>query len=158
MAIYQLKTTQNLPISMQEAWDFMSSPYNLGKITPSEMGFEITNGILPTDKMYAGQIISYNVRPIAGIAMEWVTEITHVENLKYFVDEQRFGPYALWHHQHHLKEIEGGVQMDDLLHYKMPFGPLGQIMNTLVVKQKLKQIFDYRFEKLVALFGPFEKR
>lgn len=153
MAIYQIKTTQKLPITLQAAWDFISSPYNLETITPDDMGFEITNGVKPDDKMYAGQIITYNVKPLAGIKMEWVTEITHVENLKYFIDEQRFGPYSLWHHQHHIKAIEGGVQMDDLVHYKIPFGPLGQLMNTLVVKNKLKQVFDYRHKKLVELFG-----
>ncbi len=153
MAIHQFKTTQNLPISLQEAWDFMSSPYNLQKITPEHMGFEIINGVLPTDKMFAGQIIAYYVRPLFGIKMEWVTEITVVDDLKYFIDEQRFGPYKMWHHEHHIKAIEGGVQMDDLIHYKLPYGFIGTIANSLFIKKKLAELFDYRFKKLEALFG-----
>ncbi len=156
MAIHQIRTSQKLPITLAEAWDFISSPYNLKTITPEHMDFKIINGVMPGEKMYAGQIIAYTLKPMAGIPMEWVTEITVVEHHRHFVDEQRFGPYSLWHHEHFLKEIAGGVQMDDLIHYKLPFGFIGNIMNTLLIKNKLKTLFDYRYKKLEELFGPLK--
>ncbi len=128
MKIYQLHTTQKLPISLEEAWDFFSNPGNLKTITPDYMGFDILSGA--ERKMYPGQIIEYIVTPIAGIKTGWVTEITHVKDKAYFVDEQRYGPYSLWHHKHFFEEIPGGVKMDDLLHYKLPFGFLGQMVLT----------------------------
>ena len=115
------------------------------------MGFNIQSGADRT--MYAGQIIEYIVTPILGIKNRWVTEITHVVDQEYFVDEQRFGPYALWHHKHFIKEIEGGVEMEDLLHYKLPYGYLGQLAHPFLVKPKLDEIFEYRKNKLVKLFG-----
>lgn len=154
MKIYTLQTTQKLPITLKEAWDFLSSPNNLKIITPSYMGFHIQSGA--DKKMYAGQIIEYVVTPVLGIPTTWVTEITHVQNQQYFVDEQRFGPYDLWHHKHFLKEIEGGVEMEDLIHYKIPLGILGQIAHPLIVKPKLNEIFEYRRKKLVELFGEYK--
>ena len=154
MKIYTLHTTQKLPISLQEAWDFLSSPTNLKIITPSYMGFHIQSGA--DKKMYAGQFIEYVVTPILGIPTTWVTEITHVQNQHYFVDEQRFGPYNLWHHKHFLKEIEGGVEMEDLIHYKIPLGILGQMAHPIIVKPKLNEIFEYRRKKLVELFGEYK--
>ena len=103
--------------------------------------------------MYPGQVIEYKVHPILGIPLYWMTEITHVVQHKYFVDEQRFGPYELWHHQHHFKEVPGGVEMTDHVHYKLPFWFLGDIANVLFVKKQLKGIFDYRFKKVVEMFG-----
>lgn len=115
------------------------------------MGFHIQSG---ADRaMYPGQIIEYIVTPVMGIKTKWVTEITHVVDKKYFVDEQRFGPYALWHHKHFIKEIEGGVAMEDLIHYKLPMGWFGQMMHPIVVKPKLEEIFNYRKAKLIDLFG-----
>ncbi len=154
MKIYTLHTKQNLPISLEEAWSFFSDPKNLKTITPDYMGFETLSG---DDKpMFAGQIIQYIVTPIFGIPMKWVTEITHVVNQKYFVDEQRFGPYALWHHKHFLKEIPGGVEMEDIVDYKIPMGILGQLVHPFLVKPKLKEIFDYREMKLIELFGEYK--
>ncbi len=151
MKIYTLHAKQNLPITMEEAWDFLSNPKNLKVITPDYMGFNIQSGAdIP---MFAGQIIEYIVTPILGIKTKWVTEITHVVDKEYFVDEQRFGPYALWHHKHFIKKIEGGVEMEDLLHYKLPFGVLGQLVHPFLVKPKLNEIFEYRKNKLVELFG-----
>lgn len=152
MRIFELETTQNLPISINEAWDFLSSPSNLAKITPSYMGFQITSGF-KGEKMYAGQVISYIVKPVAGIPLRWVTEITHVSEPNYFVDEQRFGPYTFWHHKHFLKEIPGGVQMRDLIHYALPLGPLGWMANDLLVKKQLNDIFLYRKMVLEEMFG-----
>ena len=151
MKIYTLHAKQNLPISRKQAWQFLSDPKNLKVITPDYMGFNIQSGADRT--MYAGQIIEYIVTPILGIKNRWVTEITHVVDQEYFVDEQRFGPYALWHHKHFIKEIEGGVEMEDLLHYKLPFGYLGQLAHPFLVKPKLDEIFEYRKNKLVELFG-----
>lgn len=154
MAIYQLHKKQQLPISVEEAWLFLSDPKNLKTITPDYMGFDIVSG--ESDKMYPGQIIEYIVKPILGIPIKWVTEITHVVENKYFVDEQRFGPYSLWHHKHFIKEIPNGVEMEDLIHYKIPFGFVGQLVHPLLVKPKLEQIFEYRQKKLIELFGEYK--
>ncbi|MGB3774737.1 MAG: SRPBCC family protein [Leeuwenhoekiella sp.] len=155
MKIYKLHTKQNLPISLSKAWDFLSDPKNLKSITPDYMGFNIIDGV--ERPMFEGQLIQYLVTPIAGIKTKWVTEITHVRDYKYFVDEQRFGPYALWHHKHFIREIEGGVEMEDLLHYKLPLGWLGQLAHPLLVKPKLDEIFEFRRKKLIELFGTYNK-
>lgn len=152
--VYSLKTVQRLPISLDEAWDFFSSPKNLQKITPVDMGFTIISKH-HGETMYAGQIIEYTVKPILGIPLYWMTEITQVDDKKYFIDQQRFGPYSLWHHQHHFKTVVGGVEMTDIVHYKMPFWFLGDIANSLFVKKQLKGIFDFRFTKVEELFGKF---
>lgn len=153
MKIYTLRTIQKLPVSRQEAWEFLSDPQNLKAITPAYMGFDITGG---GDKpMFAGQIIQYIVTPVAGIKTNWVTEITHVKEPEYFVDEQRFGPYALWHHKHFLKDIDGGVEMEDIVDYKLPFGFVGRMVHPFLVQPKLKEIFEYRRKKLIEIFGDF---
>ncbi|MEM9076488.1 MAG: SRPBCC family protein [Bacteroidota bacterium] len=154
MQLYQLRSKQVLPISKQEAWDFLSSPSNLKVITPEHMGFHILDGA--DQPMFAGQIIQYIVKPFPFYSVKWVTEITHVDQGNYFVDEQRFGPYALWHHKHFLKEIENGVEMLDVVDYKLPFGILGQLMHPILVKKQLHKIFTYREEKLTELFGKME--
>ena len=152
MKIYRLETKQNLPISQAEAWDFLSNPINLKRITPDYMDFNIINDVIK--KMYAGQIIQYIVRPILGIPIKWVTEITHVEKPSYFVDEQRFGPYSLWHHKHFIKPTKKGVEMVDIVDYKIPLGFLGRIAHPILVAPKLKEIFDYRKQALTEIFGP----
>jgi len=153
MKVYTLYKKQLLPISKAEAWAFLSDPKNLKTITPDYMGFDILSG---ADRpMFAGQIIQYIVTPILGIKTKWVTEITHVVDGDYFVDEQRFGPYALWHHKHFIKEIDGGVEMEDIIDYKVPFGILGQLVQPILVKPKLEEIFNYRTKKLEELFGKF---
>jgi ligand-binding SRPBCC domain-containing protein len=152
MGSYSLKRVQRLPISLDEAWDFFSSPGNLKEITPAYMHFTVLSNS-DSEKMYAGQIITYKVRPVLGIPLFWMTEITHVEDKKYFVDEQRFGPYALWHHTHFFKAIEGGVEMTDLVNYKMPLGFLGNIAHAVFAKKQLEGIFDYRVKVLDEKFG-----
>jgi len=153
MKIYRLHKKQNLPISKAQAWDFLSDPKNLKTITPDYMGFNILSG---ADRpMFAGQIIQYIVTPVLGIKTKWVTEITHVKTGEYFVDEQRFGPYALWHHKHFIKEIDGGVEMEDIIDYKVPFGVLGQLVHPIIVKPKLEEIFNHRTKKLEELFGKY---
>lgn len=154
MAFYQINQSQKIPSSIAEVWDYISSPENLKEITPSYMGFNITSKNA-NEKMYAGMIISYNVRPLAGISLNWVTEITHVKDKKYFVDEQRIGPYKMWHHQHKIEAIEGGVLMTDIVTYQPPMGILGALANALFINQKLKSIFDYRTIALEKRFGKF---
>ncbi|WP_291275084.1 SRPBCC family protein [Flavobacterium sp.] len=154
MKIYRLHTKQNLPITKKEAWDFLSDPKNLKTITPDYMSFDILSGA--DRKMFPGQIIQYIVTPIFGIKTKWVTEITHVVDHEYFVDEQRFGPYNLWHHKHFIKEIEGGVEMEDIIDYKVPFGIVGQLVHPIIVKPKLDEIFAYRRKKLIEIFGDFK--
>src|SRR5690606_33725128 len=147
MKIFTLHKKQNLPISKATAWVFLSNPKNLKIITPDYMGFNILSG---ADRpMFAGQLIQYIVTPVLGIKTKWVTEITHVIDKAYFVDEQRFGPYALWHHKHFIKAIDGGVEMEDIIDYKVPMGILGQMVHPLIAKPKLDEIFAYRQKKLV---------
>lgn len=155
MGFYQLHTTQKIPATIDEVWGFISSPANLKKITPEYMGFDITSKML-SEKMYPGMIISYKVSPVLGIKMTWVTEITHVKEKEYFVDEQRVGPYRIWHHEHKIDPIEGGVLMTDIVSYQPPFGFLGTIANTLMIKKQLKKIFDYRKTTLEKIFGKME--
>lgn len=154
MKIYRFTKSQLLPITIDKAWAFLSDAKNLKKITPDYMGFNIIEK--EDTKMYAGQIIQYIVTPILGIPTKWVTEITHVKDKSYFVDEQRFGPYSLWHHKHFIKEVDGGVEMLDIIDYKIPFGLIGRIANPILVKPKLNEIFDYRKQKLIDLFGEFK--
>lgn len=154
MKLYSIHTKQNLPISLSEAWEFIANPKNLEVITPKSMGFKTISG--DDREMFAGQIIHYYITPLFGIKLQWVTEITHVQDQKFFVDEQRFGPYAFWHHKHFLKEIPGGVEMEDIVHYKVPMGILGQLVHPFLVKPKLDEIFAFRQKKLVELFGEFK--
>ena len=151
MKVYTLHASQTLPISMDTAWEFLSDPANLKVITPDHMGFVIHSG---ADRaMFAGQIIQYKVSPFPGFTTKWVTEITHVDKGSYFVDEQRFGPYSLWHHKHFIRKVDQGVEMEDVIHYKLPLGWLGQLAHPILVKKQLKQIFSYREAKLSELFG-----
>ena len=149
--VYSLKKVQLLPAGIDKAWDFFSNPINLQQITPGNMGFRVISKH-HGDQLYAGQLIEYTIKPLFGIPLYWMTEITHVENKKYFVDEQRFGPYSLWHHQHHFNKVGAGVEMTDIVHYKIPFWFLGDIANSLLVKQQLNEIFDYRFKKIQEIF------
>ncbi len=150
--VYTIKEVQNMPLTLQKAWDFFSKPANLKDITPANMGF-IIRSRYHGEQMYPGQIIEYTVKPLLGIPFYWMTEITHVAEGKYFIDEQRFGPYSLWHHQHHFKQIPGGVEMTDIVHYKIPFWFFGDIANALLIKNELKKIFDFRRQKVEELLG-----
>jgi ligand-binding SRPBCC domain-containing protein len=152
MSTYSIQTTQKIPAGIDTVWNFFSDPNNLSKITPPKMAFKVLSTI-EGSQMYAGQIIEYKVKPIAHLPVYWMTEITQVEEGKYFIDEQRFGPYNFWHHQHHFNVIPGGVEMIDVIHYRNPFGILGNIANTLFVQKQLKHIFEYRFIQTEILFG-----
>jgi len=155
MKSYQLEFQQNLPLSVSDSWEFFSSPLNLAKITPADMAFEVTSRPEHIKKMYKGMIITYKVSPALGIKLDWMTEITQVEQENYFIDEQRFGPYKFWHHQHHFKAIEGGTEMRDILTYGLPMGIFGRVANEVFVAAKLQQIFKFRKEKVIELFGNY---
>lgn len=154
MKIYTLHKTQKLPISVDEAWEFLSDPKNLKIITPAKMSFDI---ISDADRpIYAGQILQYKVTPMMGIRTKWVSEIKSIVPKKYFVDEQLYGPYSFWHHKHFIREIKDGVEMEDIIDYKIPLGILGQLIHPLLVKPRLEEIFNYRQKKLVELFGEYK--
>lgn len=149
--MFQYSSKQELPISMDEAWVFLSDPKNLKRITPDYMGFDILSGA--DRKMFPGQIIQYILTPVLGIPFRWVTEITHVKEGEYFVDEQRFGPYSFWHHKHFIYPTENGVVMEDVVDYKIPLGILGKLAHMIFVKYKVKQIFTYREKALNEIFN-----
>ena len=151
MGFYQFQREQIINATIDEVWDFISSPKNLKKITPEHMGFDIRTPNLP-DKRYEGMIISYTVKPMLGISTNWVTEITHVKDKHYFVDEQRVGPYTLWHHQHIITPLENGVLMKDIVSYKPPMGLLGNMANALFIRKMLNQIFAHRTKVLEKIF------
>ncbi|MDB3905566.1 SRPBCC family protein [Crocinitomicaceae bacterium] len=142
--MYQLKRTQFIKTDLKTAWDFFSSPGNLKKITPDYMGFDVKTEL--PEKMYEGLMIEYTVKPLLGIPMNWITEIKTVKELEFFVDEQRKGPYKIWHHEHHFKEVDGGVEMTDIVSYELPLGLVGRIMHPFLVQKKLEEIFDFRFK------------
>ena len=149
--IYTLTSEQILPISLEKAWEFFTVPTNLDKITPKEMQFEITNN--PPKKTYLGQIITYKIGILPLVKSNWITEITHFEEEKFFVDEQRFGPYKMWHHEHHFKQLENGnVLMTDIVNFKLPFGIFGDLLAGNYVKNKVKFILESRFKILEEIF------
>ena len=154
--VYSLKTVQIIPAGLEEAWNFFSNPENLAAITPKQLGFSIVSHHHNT--MYAGQLIEYTIKPLFGISLYWMTEITHVQDKEYFTDEQRFGPYAFWHHQHHFKQIHNAVEMTDIVHYKIPFWFIGDLANTFIVRKKLRQIFEYRYKVIEEKYGVYEER
>ena len=151
MATFQFKRSQLVNAPVKEVWDFMSSPSNLKEITPDHMGFDITSSDIPK-KMYPGLIITYKVKPVLGIKMNWVTEIKNVVDQQFFVDEQRVGPYTMWHHQHHIEAHGNNTMMHDIITYIPPIGFLGRIANTLFIRKNLVDIFEYRKEALTRKF------
>jgi len=141
---------QFVPAGMDVVWDFFSSPSNLSRITPPGMGFRITSSV--QKEMYPGMFISYKVSPISGLKLNWLTEITQINKYNFFIDEQRMGPYRIWHHEHHFREVDGGVEMRDILYYSVPFGIFGRLADRVFVHNKVKQIFSFRKEKILELF------
>ena len=142
---------QKVNATIEEAWDFFTDPNNLSLITPKEMNFKIISSSLSA-KIYPGMIISYHVSPLLGLRMNWLTEITQVEDKKFFIDDQRVGPFRLWHHQHIFEEVPGGVMMTDIVNYRAPFGILGRVAERLIVNRKVRQIFEYREKVLNKVF------
>lgn len=151
MKLYSMMYTQCLPLSLEEAWSFFSSPTNLQKITPPKLDFTITSDLVKS--MYAGMIITYRIKVLLGLPLTWVTEITQVREPHYFIDEQRFGPYRFWHHQHFFREIENGVEMKDIVHYALYGSFFGSLIHKVVVQKELEDIFRFREKKLESLFG-----
>ncbi|MEO5682190.1 MAG: SRPBCC family protein [Chitinophagaceae bacterium] len=152
MAVHSLKTVQRIPGNIEDVWSFFSNPTNLKAITPAQLRFHVISkhhGNL----IYPGQIIEYTVSPVLGIPLYWMTEITHVTGKLYFIDEQRYGPYSMWHHQHHFKTIEGGIEMTDIVHYKIPFWILGEAAHALFIRKQLNDIFSFRYQKTAAVLG-----
>jgi ligand-binding SRPBCC domain-containing protein len=149
--VHRLHRVQRLPISVQDAWEFFADPENLNAITPPELRFRLVSDL--PDRVYPGLMIEYRLRPLFNIPMTWVTEITHVDRPHRFVDEQRVGPYHIWHHEHRFAAIEGGVEVDDLVHYALPFGPLGSLVEPILVGPRLAEIFDYRHRVIASRFG-----
>jgi len=146
----KLKQEQFLPISLDEAWKFFATPKNLNEVTPDDMVFEIISELPET--MYAGLLINYRLKPMFNIPINWCTEITHIKEKEYFVDEQRKGPYRIWHHEHHFKAVKGGVLMTDILHYDIGKWIVGRIAGKLFVDKKVKGIFAYRNSTLETYF------
>lgn len=156
MGFYQFYSEQKVSATIDEIWDFISSPKNLKEITPNYMGFDIMSTHQPAEKMYEGMIIGYKVSPLLGIKTTWVTEITHIREKEFFIDEQRIGPYAMWHHQHIIQPIENGILMTDIVSYKPPFGIIGAIANKMVIQSKIKEIFKYRTIALEKRYGTYK--
>lgn len=152
MKLYTLEQRRVIPATLDEVWAFFSDPHNLARLTPPAL-----NLVVPADtphEIHGGMIITYRIRAIAGLPMTWVTEISQVDAGRLFVDELRFGPYRFWHHQHHFREVAGGVEVRDLVHYAMPLGPLGGLVHALMVKAQLREIFAFRAQAIERLFGP----
>ena len=152
MNVKRKEWVQVIPRDLEEVWHFFSRPENLNDMTPDDMDFNIITDIQGVE-MYEGMIIQYKVSPMLGIKLNWVTEITHVRDRQYFIDEQRFGPYALWHHQHHFELVDGGVKMTDILNYKVHFGIIGDIANAAFVENRIEEIFQYRIKAVERIFN-----
>jgi len=152
MAVHSFEKVQCIPASLEKVWDFFADPTKLPSITPPYMQFQVISRDRG-DRIYAGQVIEYRLRPLPWFRVYWMTEITHVKQGVYFVDEQRRGPYSLWHHQHHFRTTQTGVEMTDIVHYEIPFGFIGGLANALFVQRKLKELFRYRFERVEEIFG-----
>ncbi|WP_291908253.1 SRPBCC family protein [Chitinophaga sp. CB10] len=151
-AVYSLSRVQLIPAPLEAVWDYFSAPGNLAAITPSYMRFRVTSAP-HQGSIYPGQIITYKVSPVLGVPLTWVTEITHVHPRRFFVDEQRKGPYRMWRHEHHFEEVPGGVSMRDLVHYELPLGVLGTLAHGLFVKKQLEELFLYRTGRIAEVFG-----
>lgn len=147
--IHTLERTQFIPADPVRVWEFFCAPQNLNALTPPEMHFEILGQPAP---MHQGQLISYRIRVAPGVRVHWLTEIRHVRDGRYFVDEQRRGPYSLWYHEHCFEPMAGGVQMTDRVTYALPFGPLGDLVHALWVRRTLTHIFDFRRGAVEKLF------
>jgi ligand-binding SRPBCC domain-containing protein len=151
MMAHRFHSVQRIPGLLPEAWAFFSNPRNLPRITPPWLSFEVLSE--PPEKMYPGLLIEYRVRPLWGVPVGWMTEITHLVEPSLFVDEQRFGPYRLWHHQHRFRAIEGGVEMEDEVRYLLPGGAFGRAAQRFLVRDRLEEIFAFRREAVERIFG-----
>lgn len=149
--VFRLEARQTLNTDLDNAWSFFSDPRNLPAITPPEMHFRLTNE--PAAAAYPGMIITYRLSPLPAVTVSWVTEITQVAAPRYFADEQRVGPYALWHHEHHFRQAAGGVEAIDVVHWSLPLDPFSAPAAQWLVAPRLRQIFRYRAARLAERFG-----
>jgi ligand-binding SRPBCC domain-containing protein len=152
--MHRVVSTQNVPITVEKAWQFFATPVNLKKVTPPKMQMKMLDDF--EGEMYEGQIIRYKVAPLAGISLPWASEITRIKKHQYFVDSMLEGPFSIWHHQHHFSPISGGTQIKDVVHYKVPLGILGELFHPLLVKKNVAEIFEYRNKQIETLFGKAE--
>jgi ligand-binding SRPBCC domain-containing protein len=150
MKLYRVQRIQTFPVSLEESWQFFASPLNLPKITPPWLNLKVTEKV--PDRMFPGMMICYRVKPLFGIPLTWITEITHVDAPNYFVDEQRFGPYRFWQHQHHFRQLKDGVEVTDIVNYALKFGSFGRVFHAILIKKQLKKIFDFRQKRLAQIF------
>ena len=151
MAVHVLQHSQLIRADIAHAWDFFSDPRNLARITPPDLDFKVLTEL--PDRIYPGMMIEYRVRPLLGIPARWVTEITHVEPRRFFVDEQRIGPYRIWHHEHRFVETgDGRTEISDRVTYVLPFGPLGELVHPWIVKPQLAKIFSFREKSVAEIF------
>ncbi len=153
MSLHKLKYITTLPVSIENAWDYFSSPANLSKITPPEMNFNVRTDFKPGDKIYKGMLIDYKVSPLLGIPLSWQTKITEADAPNFFIDEQLKGPYSYWHHEHHFKKTDEGVEMTDVVEWRVPFGFLGDILNSILIQKKVEAIFVFRESKMKEIFS-----
>lgn len=149
--VQRLEYDQDLPLTLEQAWDFFSRPENLASITPPELAFEVISPL--PQRMYAGMIVSYRIQPFPGVVVPWTTEITHVREPFFFVDEQRTGPYRFWHHQHQFVPVGQGVRMTDLVHYQVGWGVAGHWIAGAMVRRRLEAIFTFRRQRLGEMFA-----
>jgi len=150
MKIYQLYRQQTLNMTVQEAWSFFSSPSHLNDITPDFFHVTITSKV--PEKIYAGLMISYQMKAVFGIPMNWLSEVSHCDEPKRFVYEQRIGPFKFWSHEVCLTEQQNGILLEDIMFYAMPLAWLGQLINTVLIADKLERIFDTRHAYLQSKF------
>lgn len=148
--LYRMAQEQTLPIPQDEAWRFFSTPGNLPRITPPWLDFTVLSDA--KTEMYAGMILRFRLRPLLGIPVSWTTEITHMQEPAFFVDEQRFGPYRFWHHQHRFSPAGHGTRVEDIVHYRLKGGFLGRVFHTRWIRPRLVEIFNYRRQVLLNLF------
>lgn len=153
MKLHEIIQEQFIPASIEKCWTFFSSPENLQIITPDDLDFKILTKIKREEALFSGQIIQYTIRLFPLIKLRWVTEITHCKTQQYFIDEQRFGPYSFWHHRHHFKVVPGGVLMTDHVHYRLPYGIIGELAHWIFIRKKLNHIFHFRKQKIDSVFS-----
>ena len=149
--IYSLETKQIIDRPIEEIWSFFTNPKNLNQLTPSDMNFKILSG--SSDDFYEGKIISYSINPFKFYNIKWVTEITKIKKNDFFIDEQRFGPYKMWHHEHHfIKNNDNTTTIHDKVIYKLPYGIIGKINHKLFIKKRLLEIFNFRKKTMKQLY------
>ena len=156
MKLERIQTIQRLPIQVEEAWDFFTSPGNLSLITPPWLDYRLSSN--PPEYMHPGTLYSAQIRPFPGISMQWITEITYIRPPSLFITDQRVGPFKVWHHEYHFREHADGVELEDIVQYGLPLGPIGSLVHDLYVRRKLHEVFTYRAQSLERRFGAVSRQ